>query len=178
MALTRVKFSLTHAVSLFSQALLETRSFINGEFPTFTCKKGKGEGWPSRMGYTWVSVSWFSVLFYIWFLYMYQVSADHSFRRIASCIDHWLTTFRFFDLQLIGRSGPSAFFSFVFVTEHLFNMRSITWVVSILTPTIAIIFDVTGKVFSNIFFPTQSQIHAEIEAQERKASWKNNGQCG
>lgn len=51
-------------------------------------------------------------------------------------------------------------------------MRSITWVVSILTPTIAIIFDVTGKVFSNIFFPTQSQIHAEIEAQERKTSSK------
>lgn len=76
------------------------------------------------------------------------------------------------NLQLIGRSGPSAFFPFVLVTQHLLNMRSITWVVSILTPTIAIIFDVTGKVYSNIFFPTQSQIHAEIEAQERIASRK------
>ena len=77
-------------------------------------------------------------------------------------------------VKLIGRSGPSVFFPFVFVTEHLFNMRSITWVVSILTPTIATIFDVTGKVFSNFFFPTQTQIHTEIEAQERKASRRKN----
>jgi hypothetical protein len=49
-------------------------------------------------------------------------------------------------------------------------MRSITWVLSVLTPTIAVIFDVTGKVYSNIFFPTQTQIHAEIEAQERKTA--------
>jgi len=136
---TTIFGNLVYVVTL--KALLETRSIINGEFPTITCKKGKGEGWPSRMGYTWVGVSWFSVLFYIWFLYMYQ---------------------------LIGRSGPSSFFPFVFVTEHLLNMRSITWVLSILAPTIAIIFDVTGKVYSNIFYPTQSQIHAEIEAQERK----------
>jgi hypothetical protein len=92
------------------------------------------------MGYTWVGVTWFSALFYIWFLYMYE---------------------------LIGRSGPSPFFPFVLVTNHLLNMRSITWVISVLTPTIAIIFDVTGKVYSNIFFPTQTQIHAEISAQER-----------
>ena len=157
-----------------SQALLETRSIINGEFPTFTCKKGKGEGWPNRMGYTWVSVSWFSVIFYIWFLYMYEVSAAHF--TAVLCLPLSLAyNVSLYNLQLIGRSGPSAFFPFVFVTEHLLNMRSITWVLSILTPTIAMIFDVTGKVYSNIFFPTQSQIHAEIEMQERKASRKKIG---
>ena len=47
-------------------------------------------------------------------------------------------------------------------------MRSITWVLSVLVPVIAILFDVTGKVYSNILYPTQTQIHAEIEARERK----------
>jgi hypothetical protein len=49
-------------------------------------------------------------------------------------------------------------------------MRSITWILSFLAPTIAVIFDVTGKVYSNIFFPTQSQIHAELAAQEKKTA--------
>jgi len=31
------------------------------------------------MGYTWVGVTWFSILFYIWFLYMYEVSVKQSF---------------------------------------------------------------------------------------------------
>jgi magnesium-transporting ATPase (P-type) len=62
----------------YVQALFETRSLIH-EFPTFTCRRGKGEGWWNRMGYTWVGVTWFSILFYIWFLYMYEVSAKQSF---------------------------------------------------------------------------------------------------
>lgn len=75
-----------HLTGFFSvhinyQALFETRSLIWGEFPTFTCKRGKGEGWWNRMGYTWVGVTWFSVLFYIWFLYMYEVSCQHSWKR-------------------------------------------------------------------------------------------------
>jgi len=123
------------------KALYETRSVIHGEFPTFTCKRGKGEGWWNRMGYSWVGVTWFSIIFYIWFLYMYE---------------------------LIGRDNPQAgtFFPFVGVTRHVLNMRSITWMISILTPTIACIFDITGKVFSNMYYPTKTQIHAEI------AHWK------
>mmetsp|Transcript_23007 Transcript_23007/g.49788 ORF Transcript_23007/g.49788 Transcript_23007/m.49788 type:complete len:1706 (-) Transcript_23007:99-5216(-) len=124
------------------KALFETRSLIHGEFPTFTCKRGKGEGWLNRIGYTWVGVTWFSILFYYFFLFTYQ---------------------------LIGRRGPktATFFQFVFVTEHVMNMRSITWMVSMLAPTICVIFDVTGKVMGNMFFPTQTQIHTEIAARER-----------
>ncbi|KAL7542063.1 hypothetical protein ACHAXR_012198 [Thalassiosira sp. AJA248-18] len=124
------------------QAMFETRSLIHGEFPTFTCRRGKGEGWMNRMGYSWVGLTWFSILFYIWFLYMYE---------------------------LIGRKGAetTTFFPFVCVTRHVLNTRSITWMVSMLTPTIAVIFDVTGKVYSNMFYPTQTQIHAEIAANER-----------
>jgi len=125
------------------KALYETRSVIHGEFPTFTCRRGKGEGWLNRMGYTWVGVTWFSILWYIFFLYMYQ---------------------------FIGRRGAQtgSFFPFVYMTEHMMNMRSITWMISILTPTIACIFDITGKVFSNMFYPTKTQIHAEIAATEQK----------
>ncbi|KAL9181105.1 hypothetical protein ACHAXT_009910 [Thalassiosira profunda] len=125
------------------KALFETRSLIHGEFPTCTCRRGKGEGWPNRLGYTWIGLTFFSILFYIWFLYMYQ---------------------------LIGRKGPqtTTFFPFVYVTEHLLNMRSMTWMVSILTPTIAVIVDVSGKVYSNMFYPTQTQIHAEIAVNEAK----------
>ena len=53
---------------------METKSLIWGEWYTFTCRRGKGEGWWNRMGYTWVGITWFSIIFYIWFLYMYEVS--------------------------------------------------------------------------------------------------------
>eukprot|EP00584_Thalassiosira_punctigera_P026201 CAMPEP_0172579250 /NCGR_PEP_ID=MMETSP1067-20121228/139149_1 /TAXON_ID=265564 ORGANISM="Thalassiosira punctigera, Strain Tpunct2005C2" /NCGR_SAMPLE_ID=MMETSP1067 /ASSEMBLY_ACC=CAM_ASM_000444 /LENGTH=1732 /DNA_ID=CAMNT_0013371961 /DNA_START=42 /DNA_END=5240 /DNA_ORIENTATION=- len=123
------------------KALFETRSLIYGEFPTFTCTRGKGEGWGSRMGYTWVGVVWFCFIFYFFFLYIYQ---------------------------MIGWLGPQtgSFFPFVGLTSHLMNMRSITWMVSILVPTIATILDVSGKVFGNMYFPTQGQIHAEIAKKE------------
>lgn len=123
------------------KALIETRSLIWGEFPTFTCKRGK-EGWMSRMAHSWVGVSWFSILFYYFFLYVYGI---------------------------IGFKGPEAgsFFNFVGVSFHVLNTRSITWMVSILIPTIAVITDVTGKVYSNMFYPTQTQIHMEIAANER-----------
>ena len=93
------------------------------------------------MGYTWVGISWGSVLFYYFFLYMYQ---------------------------LIGRRGVSEFFGFIWVTKHLFNMRSITWMLSILAPAMACIFDVSSKVIGNMYFPTQTQIHAEIASKELK----------
>ena len=64
--------------------------------------------------------------------------------------------------------GPqqATFFPMVGVTTHVFNMRSVTWAVSMLAPTMAVIFDVTGKVFSNMYYPTQTQIHMEIAATE------------
>lgn len=148
--------------------MFETRSLIHGEFPTFTCRRGKGEGWWNRMGYTWVGVTWFSILFYIWFLYMYEVSAKES-STMNTCIPLLIYVFSC-TTQLIGRRGPqtSTFFPFVYVTEHVLNTRSMTWMVSLLIPTIAIICDVTGKVYSNMFFPTQTQIHMEIAANEGK----------
>lgn len=38
----------------------------------------------------------------------------------------------------------------------------------LLVPTMGMVFDVAGKVYSNMFFPTQTQIHVEISAKEHK----------
>lgn len=38
----------------------------------------------------------------------------------------------------------------------------------ILVPSATMCFDVVGKVFSNMFYPTQTQIHIEISAQEER----------
>jgi hypothetical protein len=37
----------------------------------------------------------------------------------------------------------------------------------ILVPIAGMVLDVTGKVYSNMFFPTQSQIHVEIFCTEK-----------
>ena len=65
----------------FTQAMLETRSILWGEIPAFTCRRGKGEGWKSRIAWSWVGVSRFSIIFYIAFLYVCGVSANVSFDR-------------------------------------------------------------------------------------------------
>lgn len=44
--------------------------------------------------------------------------------------------------------------------------RSINWLAILFVPIVGISFDVCGKVFSNMFYPTQTQIHIEIEAKE------------
>jgi hypothetical protein len=70
--------------------------------------------------------------------------------------------------ELIGRQGVSEFFGFIWVTNHLLNMRSITWMLSMLAPAIACLLDVSGKVIGNMYYPTQTQIHAEIASKELK----------
>lgn len=70
--------------------------------------------------------------------------------------------------ELIGRKGVSEFFDFIYVTNHLLNMRSITWLLSILAPVMACMLDVSGKVIGNMYYPTQTQIHSEIASKELK----------
>ena len=45
----------------------------------------------------------------------------------------------------------------------MFNMMSISWFLFLLIPIASIVCDMTGKLFSNMHFPTQTQIHMEIE---------------
>jgi hypothetical protein len=52
------------------------------------------------------------------------------------------------------------------VPNHIFGARSISYISMLFVPIGAMAFDIAGKVFSNMFFPTQTQIHVELEAKE------------
>jgi magnesium-transporting ATPase (P-type) len=125
-------------ILLAYKVLYESRSLVHGRWPAFTCRKNVGEGVLSRLAYTWVSITYFSIGFYLFFICIYQ---------------------------LLGRRGPSAFSRFVDTTNHVFGMRSMSWLLVVFVPVTGMIFDVTGKVYSNMFYPTQTQIHLEIESK-------------
>jgi hypothetical protein len=67
--------------------------------------------------------------------------------------------------QLVGRAGASSLSAFVNVTNHALGTRSMSWLLIIFVPIAGILFDVVGKVYSNMFYPTQTQIHLEAESQ-------------
>ena len=123
------------------KVLYETRSIIIGEWPIFKFKRKTIDTWHNRAPWTWLAVIVGSYGFYVGFVYAYQ----------------------------IGQAlGPSAFSEFTAVVSHAWHMRALSWLSMLLVPTAGIVFDVTGKVFSNLFFPTQTQIHVEIFASELK----------
>jgi len=127
------------------KVLFESSSIIHGIWPAFTCQKKVGEGFWNRVAYTWHGVIFLSIAFTFFFLYTYQT---------------------------IGRDtvaeGFTSMAAFVCVTWHMFHTRSITWMVLLLTPISAVVADVVLKVFSNTYYPTQTQIHKERQWQERQ----------
>jgi hypothetical protein len=102
------------------------------------CRKSEEGGFYNRVGYTWVGVIFLSIGFYLFALATYQ---------------------------LIGRAGASSLSAFVNVTNHVFGTRSMSWLLIIFVPIAGMLFDVVGKVYSNMFYPTQTQIHLEAESQ-------------
>jgi hypothetical protein len=54
------------------------------------------------------------------------------------------------------------------VTYHTFHTRSIAWLAVFIVALACTAVDVVGKVFSNLFYPTQTQIHREIQVLEYK----------
>lgn len=52
------------------------------------------------------------------------------------------------------------------MVDHVLATRAINWLAILFLPIAAIAFDLAGKVFGNMFYPTQTQIHIEIEARE------------
>ena len=78
-------------------------------------------------------------------------------------------------MQLIGRAGAGAFSLFVDVPIHVFHMRAMSWMLVLLTPIAGMVLDVAGKVYSNMFFPTQTQIHVEIFNKEKAKAKKGDG---
>ena len=73
--------------------------------------------------------------------------------------------------------GPGQFFNFVGVTERILGLRTINWILIGFVPVAGIAFDVAGKVFSNMFYPTQTQIHVEIEVKERIERARREKKC-
>jgi len=131
---------LTLILTLSLKVLFISSSIINGVWPAFTCRKNVGEGFWSRVAYTWYANLWGSIIFTFVFLLIFQYL-------------HIIPTF-------IVYAG---------VTNHLLFMRSLTWMILIFVPVSALIFDVVLKVFSNMYYPTQLQIHQEIQWKERQS---------
>ena len=129
-------------VLLAYKVLYESRSLVHGRWPAFTCSKERGEGWHSRLAYTWIGVVWFSLFFYLVFLWAYEQVANR---------------------------GASVYSRFVGTTTHAFTTRSLSWMLIAFVPIMGMVFDVTGKLFSNLFYPTQTQIHLEMQSQGKRA---------
>jgi len=123
-------------VLLGYKVLYECKSIIHGHWPAFTCRKDVGEGFFSRVAWTWQGVLWGSFLFYAFFISVYN---------------------------FLGVSGAGLFSDFVGVGAHVFRTRTLSWLLLIFVPLVAMLFDVALKVFSNMYYPTQTQIHLESE---------------
>mmetsp|Transcript_30768 Transcript_30768/g.50812 ORF Transcript_30768/g.50812 Transcript_30768/m.50812 type:complete len:1752 (-) Transcript_30768:131-5386(-) len=125
----------TLIILLSLKVVFESKAIIIGRWPAFQLCKKDGEGWPNRLAYTWIANAWLSIGFYIASVFIYNA---------------------------LGRAGPSSFSQFVNTVNHVFGTSVRAWMLIIFVPTAAICFDVTGKLFSNLYYPTQTQIHVEI----------------
>jgi len=121
------------------KVLFESNSIIYGVWPAFTCRKNVGDGFWNRVAYTWHGILFGSIILTFAFLYIYQLF-----------------------------HGIVKFAQYTSVTWHLLHTRSLTWIVIILVSTSAVLLDVVLKLFSNMFYPAQIQIHREIQWRERQ----------
>lgn len=123
-------------VVLCYKVLFESRSLVYGEFPACTCRKNVGEGYLNRLAYSWYGVTFGSFIFLLLALYGYEQIA----KKMVDLIP------------------------FVMVATHMYNKRAVTWLLILVVPIIACGIDVAFKLFSNMFYPSQTQIHIEIQA--------------
>jgi len=140
-------FEMAYPIRCFRhiQVLYESKALIHGRWPAFTCRKGVGEGFFSRVAYTWHGIAFFSIGFYLFAIGVYGA---------------------------LGHIGPSQFSSFTNVTGHVLTTRTLSWIIMVFIPIAGIAFDIIGKVFSNMFYPTQTQIHVELESKQKAKNEK------
>lgn len=69
--------------------------------------------------------------------------------------------------QLAGQAFVM-FGDFVNVGFQVMSTRSLVWVLILFVPIAGVAVDICFKVFANMYFPTQTQIHLELEYLERK----------
>jgi hypothetical protein len=124
---------------LYKQVMYESRSILHGKWPAPVCRDG--EGCLSRLGYSWVGMTYLSIGFFLWSITIYS---------------------------LVGYQGASNFSDYVDVAMHVMGTRSLSWILILFVPIMGMVFDIILKVFSNMYYPTQTQIHVEIEAMQKR----------
>eukprot|EP00536_Pseudo-nitzschia_multiseries_P010237 jgi/Psemu1/242785/estExt_Genewise1.C_3060002 len=137
-------------ILLAYKVLYESRTIINGKWPAIRCwKSATGRFW-SRIPYSWYGILYGSLFFYfLFFLPIYE--------KITTFADQY--------------SG--GFFNMHGVVPHVLRTSSTNYISILFIPIAGMAFDVCWKVFSNMYYPTQTQIHVEIEskntAEQKKA---------
>ena len=181
-------FSLEISTTIFTSMILllaykvmyECRSIINGRWPYITCSSKNSEGFMSRIPYTWFGVSIGSFLFYILTLYLLSVSNNGPVmqQRVLQPFANIVYVFVLFFLCLLQGIGQvfganaGTFFAMVAVPQHVLGTSSMNYALIFFIPIAGMAFDVAGKVFSNCYYPSQTQIHIELEAKEFAESRK------
>jgi magnesium-transporting ATPase (P-type) len=124
------------------KVMYESRSIINGKWPAFiACFKETKEGFLSRIPFTWIGVIYLSFGCCGLCFFLYHIAGLY-----------------------VAPSNPA--FRFIFVASHVFQMSSTSYAIIFFIPLGAMALDVSGKVFSNMFYPSQNQIHIELEAKQ------------
>jgi hypothetical protein len=123
--------------------MYESRSIVHGKWPAPVCRDvGRdGEGFLSRLAYSWVGITYLSIGFFLWAITMYS---------------------------LVGYKGAGNFSDYADVAMHVMGTRSLSWLLILFVPIMGMVFDVILKVFSNMYYPAQTQIHLEIEALQKR----------
>jgi len=130
--------------------LFESRSILNGIWPTaflYCCKKdvkSKDGGFWSRIPWTWYGI----LIGMIWFYFL---------------------LFLFLYAQLGIWAGPSigTMYLYTGVTNHILGTSSLNYVVMLFIPIGGMAIDVAGKAFSNMYYPSQNQIHIELQSKSK-----------
>ena len=78
----------------------------------------------------------------------------------------YLAIFFQYITKVTDEKSSNGFFDFVGVMPHVMGTSSVTYISLVFIPIAAMAFDVCWKVFSNMFYPTQTQIHMELEAKQ------------
>jgi len=97
-----------------------------------------------RIPWTWYGILIGTIWFYIFFLFIY------------SQLGKWFGP------------GITTFYYFLGVTEHILGASSLNYVIMLFIPIGGIAIDIAGKTFSNMYYPSQNQIHLELESKSKK----------
>jgi len=127
-------------ITLGYKVLYERRSIIHGD-GKFYIKSVPPEKWYDRYPWTWIGIIFLSYGFWTVCVYCFGI--------IGRSNDNFASYSRFNDTSI-----------------HAYNRSSIAWIIYFLAPITACLSDVTLKLFAHIYFPSQTQIHTEIEKKE------------